>query len=82
MSEFKTNHSLKDIVSKMIEEYFHTLEEQPAQKLYDMVIKEVELGLFMTVLGKTGGNQKKAAEWLGMARGTLRKRLIEYGLES
>lgn len=75
------NNSLKDIVSRMIEEYFSTLEDQPAQKLYDMVIKEVELGLFKTVLHQTGGNQSKAAEWLGLARGTLRKRLLEYGLE-
>lgn len=74
-------NSLKDIVSRMIEEYFSTLEDQPAQKLYDMVIKEVELGLFKTVLVQTGGNQSKAAEWLGLARGTLRKRLLEYGLE-
>lgn len=80
MSE-TNNNSLKDIVSRMIQEYFSTLEDQPAQKLYEMVIKEVELGLFKTVLHQTGGNQSKAAEWLGLARGTLRKRLLEYGLE-
>lgn len=82
MNESHTaKNSLKDIVSRMIEEYFSTLEDEPAQKLYDMVIKEVELGLFKTVLVQTGGNQSKAAEWLGLARGTLRKRLLEYGLE-
>jgi Fis family transcriptional regulator len=82
MSDSYPHHnSLKDIVSRMIEEYFSTLEDEPAQKLYDMVIKEVELGLFKTVLLQTGGNISKAAEWLGLARGTLRKRLLEYGLE-
>ena len=80
MSNLYTN-SLKDVVSQMIEEYFCTLEDQPAQKLYHMVIREVELGLFNTVLKQTKGNQSKAAEWLGLARGTLRKRLIELGLE-
>lgn len=78
---YHQKQSLKDIVSRMIEEYLGTLEGQPAQKLYEMVIKEVELGLFRTILHQTGGNQSKAAEWLGLARGTLRKRLIEYGLE-
>lgn len=73
--------SLKEIVSRMIEEYFSTLEGEPAKSLYEMVIKEVEVGLFKTVLQQTGGNKRKAAEWLGMARGTLCKRLIEYGLE-
>lgn len=81
MSEFTSNLSLKDIVSRMIEEYFSTLEDQPAKALYDMVIKEVEVGLFKTVLQQTGGNKRKAAEWLGLARGTFCKRLIEYGLE-
>lgn len=72
---------LRDIVSKIMNDYFSTLDGQPAKKLYDMVIKEVELGLFQTVLAQTGGNQRKAAEWLGLARGTLRKRLADYGLE-
>lgn len=77
----KTHSSLKEIVSHMMKEYFSTLDGQPAKKLYDMVIKEVELGLFKEVLHQTGGNQSKAAQWLGLARGTLRKRLSEYGLE-
>lgn len=77
----KNSAPLREIVSQMIEEYFSALDGQPAKKLYDLVIKEVELGLFKTVLLRTGGNQSKAAEWLGLARGTLRKRLAEYGLE-
>ncbi len=72
---------LREIVAKIIEEYFSTLDGQPAKQLYNLVIKEVELGLFKTVLEFTGGNQSKAADWLGLARGTLRKRLEEYGLE-
>jgi Fis family transcriptional regulator len=72
---------LREIVSKILQEYICALDGQPAQKLYDMVMKEVELGLFKTVLDYTGGNQSKAAECLGLARGTLRKRLAEYGLE-
>lgn len=77
----KNQTPLREVVSKMIQEYFCALDGQPAQKLYEMVIKEVELGLFKTVLDYTGGNQSKAADWLGLARGTLRKRLAEYGLE-
>lgn len=80
-SSYKNQTPLREIVSKMIQEYFCALDGQPAQKLYEMVIKEVELGLFKTVLDYTGGNQSKAADWLGLARGTLRKRLAEYGLE-
>ncbi len=81
MNEFKPTSSLKEIVSQMIQEYLSTLEEQSPKKLYELVMKEVELGLFKTVLDHTCGNQSLSAEWLGMARGTLRKRLLEYGLE-
>ncbi|MGD9592126.1 MAG: helix-turn-helix domain-containing protein [Candidatus Berkiella sp.] len=72
---------LKDVITKMLGDYFLALDGQPAKELYQLVIKEVELGLFKTVLDHAGGNQSKAAQWLGLARGTLRKRLAEYGLE-
>lgn len=76
------NHPpLREIVSQMMESYLSTLDGQPAKELYNFVLKEMELGLFKTVLHHTGGNQSKAAEWLGLARGTLRKRLAEYEIE-
>ena len=75
------NAPLREIVADILHHYFSALDGQPGKKLYEMVIKEVELGLFKTVLHHTGGNQSKAAQWLGLARGTLRKRLAEYGLE-
>ena len=73
--------SLKDIVSNITKEYFSALDGQPAKQLYELVIKEAERGLFKTVMDYCGGNQSKAADWLGIARGTLRKRLSEYGIE-
>jgi len=76
----KQDKPLREIVSHMIEDYLSTLGDQPV-KLYELVMKEVELGLFKTILSHTGGNQSKAATWLGLARGTLRKRLAEYELE-
>lgn len=72
---------LREIVGQVMEAYFSTLDGQPAQKLYDLVMKEVELGLLKIVLAKAGGNQSKAAQWLGLARGTLRKKLSLLGLE-
>jgi Fis family transcriptional regulator len=72
---------LRETVEKVIQGYFSTLDGQPAQDLYMLVIKEVELGLFRTVLEVAEGNQSLAARWLGLARNTLRKRLADYGLE-
>jgi len=76
-----TTRPLREIVSQIVNDYFHALDGQPAKKLYHLVLKEMELGLFKTVLHHSKGNQSKAAECLGLARGTLRKKLEEYGLE-
>ncbi len=73
--------TLRQSVEQAIEQYFSHLEEEQTSELYDLVIKEVEIGLFNVVMKKAQGNQSKAADWLGLARGTLRKRLNEYEIE-
>lgn len=72
---------LRAAVEKAIEDYFQSLGNESAKGLYQLVIKEVELGLFKTVMRYAHGNQSKAAIWLGLARGTLRKRLQDYQIE-
>ena len=77
------NHQslLREVVERHLHGYFSTLDGQPPTMLYELVIKEVERGLFKTVLIYCAGNHSKAAEWLGLSRNTLRKRLADYGLE-
>ena len=72
---------LRDVVSHMIEQYIITMEDHRIENLHALVIKEVELGLFKKVLLLCHGNQSLAAKWLGLARGTLRKKLSEYQLD-
>jgi Fis family transcriptional regulator len=43
-------------------------------------MREVELPLFQAVMDYADGNQSRAATILGINRGTLRKKLREYGL--
>jgi len=45
------------------------------------VQREVEPPLLEIVMQFTGGNQTKAAAILGLNRGTLRKKLRQYGLD-
>jgi Fis family transcriptional regulator len=45
-----------------------------------MVLEEVEPPLLRAVLRHTRNNQSKAARMLGLSRGTLRKKLKQYGL--
>jgi Fis family transcriptional regulator len=44
-------------------------------------LSEVEAPLLEVVMQFTGGNQTRAAAILGLNRGTLRKKLRQYGLE-
>ncbi len=41
----------------------------------------VEKPLLRAVLRETGGNQVRAAQILGINRNTLRKKLIEHGID-
>ena len=60
--------------------YFDHLNGHRPSGLYQLVLREVEEPLFRAVLEHTEGNQLRAAEILGINRGTLRRKLEEYGL--
>jgi Fis family transcriptional regulator, factor for inversion stimulation protein len=60
--------------------YFEKLNGHKPSRLYELVLREIEEPLFRTVLSHADGNQSQAAEILGINRGTLRKKLKEYGL--
>jgi Fis family transcriptional regulator len=62
--------------------YFDSLNGHRPGRLYNLVMREVELPLFQAVMDYADGNQSRAATILGINRGTLRKKLREYGLSS
>lgn len=72
------NSKLHKHVSEAIEEYFRNLDGEKATNIYQMVMKEVEIPLINAVLKHVNGNQRKAALILGVNRGTLRKKILEY----
>jgi len=61
-------------------DYFAHLDGQAVSNVYEMVLSEVEAPLLEVVMRNVMGNQCKAAELLGMSRGTLRKKLQQYGM--
>lgn len=72
--------SLRDYVEQAVNNYFQHLEGQDVTDVYDMVLSEVETPLLEVVMKYTRHNQTKAAQVLGLNRGTLRKKLKQYGL--
>ncbi len=72
--------SLRDSVDIAVNNYFQHLDGQEVTDVYDMVMSEVETPLLEVVMKYTRHNQTKAARVLGLNRGTLRKKLKQYGL--
>lgn len=76
----ETAQTLRDTVARSLENYFKQLDGQPVSDVYEMVLAQIEQPLFETVMHYTRDNQTKASQLLGLNRGTLRKKLKQYGL--
>jgi len=79
--ESKQFSTLRSNVLCALNEYFVHLDGQPPANLYTLVMEEVEAPLLQAVLNYTKGKQTRAAEILGLSRGTLRKKLKRHGLD-
>jgi len=71
---------LRVSVEQALLRYFTHLDGHSACGLYDLVLAEVETPLLELTLTYVQGNQSKAAQMLGLNRGTLRKKLKQYDL--
>ena len=67
-------------VQSAIELYLDDLNGHKVNDLYHVVLSEIEPALLDVVMHHVDGNQTQAAELLGINRGTLRKKLRQYGL--
>jgi Fis family transcriptional regulator len=77
-----SNMPLRDQVKNMISNYYQNMETQGSapEKVYELVMAEVELPLIEATMEYTNGNQSQAAKILGINRGTFRKKLLHYGI--
>jgi Fis family transcriptional regulator len=74
------NIPLRSHAEQALERYFTSLNGHAPAHLYELVLREVEEPLFRAVLDYAEGNQSRAADILGINRGTLRKKLRHYGI--
>ncbi|MEY4762501.1 MAG: hypothetical protein RLZZ200_2357 [Pseudomonadota bacterium] len=74
--------TLRSHAEQALGDYFASLNGHRPAQLYDMVLREVEEPLFRAVLDYASGNQSQAAVILGINRGTLRKKLRQFGLSA
>jgi DNA-binding protein Fis len=69
--------SFEELVRAKIHALLVRMEGYPLEDLYEEVISRVERPLIELVLERTGNNQVRAAEILGVNRNTLRKKIAE-----
>lgn len=75
-----SDNSIDASIRVSLERYFIDLGESEPAGMYDMLLRTVEKPLLEEVMKKANNNQSKAAQWLGLNRNTLRKKLLEHSL--
>ena len=71
---------LNSTIRTALSQYLTDLDGENPGNIYDLVMQQVEAPLLELILQHVDGNQSKAAEHLGINRGTLRKKLKTYKL--
>ena len=76
----KQAHGIEDCVRQNLHHYFKDLQGQDPSNMYEMLLRAVEKPLLEVVMEEARQNQSRAAQWLGVNRNTLRKKLLEHDL--
>jgi Fis family transcriptional regulator len=71
---------IEECVRNSLEGYFRDLRGTEPGGMHDMMLRVVERPLLEVVMKQADHNQSKAAQWLGLNRNTLRKKLLEHQL--
>ena len=71
---------IQDCVRSSLEWYLRDLQGTEPDRMYDMLVSVVERPLLEIVMQHADNNQSRAAQWLGLNRNTLRKKLLEHKL--
>ena len=75
-----SRRTIEDSVRDSLEQYFRDLRGTEPHGVHDMILASVEKPMLEVVMRHADGNQSRAAEWLGINRNTLRRKLLQYKL--
>jgi Fis family transcriptional regulator len=71
---------IEECIRDSLEAYFKDLRGAEPHSVHEMIMNTVEKPLLDVVLRHADGNQSRAAEWLGINRNTLRRKLLDHKL--
>jgi Fis family transcriptional regulator, factor for inversion stimulation protein len=72
--------NIEECIRASLEGYFKDLDGIEPAGIYEMMVKVVEKPMLEVVMQRADHNQSRAAEWLGLNRNTLRKKLLDHKL--
>ncbi len=75
-----SKRQIEDCIRASLEQYFKDLRGAEPHSVHEMVLHTVEKPLLEVIMREADGNQSKAAQWLGLNRNTLRRKLIDHKL--
>lgn len=75
-----TSTSVQEAVRSYLELYFSELGGQSPENVYEKMLEQIERPLLEEVMKRAGNNQCRATRYLGLARGTVIKKLKQYEL--
>lgn len=80
LSENIDDISLRQAVKNTLRNYFGNIGNERPVDFYNILLEEVERPLLEVLINHTHYNQVRMAVILGISRGTLRKKLKQYGM--
>ena len=75
-----TKSAIDDCMRASVEQYLKDLRGAEPHALHDLFLDAAERPLLEVVMRHAEGNQSRAADWLGINRNTLRRRLLDHKL--
>ncbi len=69
---------IDECIRTSLEQYFKDLRGAEPHSMHEMILAAVEKPLLDVVMKQADGNQSRAAEWLGINRNTLRRKLLQH----
>jgi Fis family transcriptional regulator len=73
-------HPVSQTIEKHLKRYLEDLGDNAPNNVYQMVLTVVEKPVLEIIMKHADQNQSLAANYLGINRNTLRKKLLEHGL--
>ncbi len=80
ISESVESTTLRQAVKDTLRNYFTNIGNEQPVDFYGILLEEIERPLLEVLINHTHYNQVRMAQILGISRGTLRKKLKQYGM--